>query len=200
LEEILIKTHYAVMEELKGYSSPKARLTRMLKAGKLIQVRRGLFVEDSTFPRKALASVIYGPSYISFEYALSSAGLIPERVEVITSACFNKNRNKTYHTPLGEFMYFYLPNAIYPYGICLEEDSGMSYLMASAEKALCDSVYKVPTAITAKSIEHLLLDDWRMERESLLNLDRTFIRWIAPRYRRKSLLALMAWFDKEGVL
>lgn len=195
----MIKTHISVMEELKGYSSPKARLTRLLKTGKLIQVRRGLFVDDHSVSRKALASIIYGPSYISFEYALSAAGLIPERVEVVTSACFNKNRNKTYRTPLGEFRYFYLPDLVYPYGIRLQEDDGMSYLIASGEKALCDAVYKVPAVATVSAIEHLLLEDWRMEREDLINLDQTFIKWIAPMYRRKSLLALAAWFKKEGV-
>lgn len=187
------------MEELKGYSSPKARLTRLLKGGKLVQVRRGLYVDDPSISRRALAPMIYGPSYISFEYALASAGLIPERVEVVTSACFNKNRNKVFHTPLGEFRYFYLPNSIYPYGIRLENDAGMSYLIASPEKALCDAVYKVPAAITVETMEHLLIEDWRMERESLLNLDKAFIMWIAPMYRRKSLQALAAWLEKEGV-
>lgn len=74
----------------------------------------------------------------------------------------------------------------------------MSYLIASPEKALCDAVYKVPTAITIEAIGCLLIKDWRMEREQLLNLDKAFIAWIAPMYRRKSLLALAAWFEKEG--
>lgn len=195
----MIKTHLAVMEELKGYASPRARLTRLLKTGELIQIRRGLFVDNSSVSRKVLASIVYGPSYISFEYALSVAGLIPERVEVVTSACFNKNRNKIFRTPLGEFRYFYLPDSVYPYGIRLQEDDGMMYLIASGEKALCDAVYKVPAVASVRAIEHLLLEDWRMDREDLINLDRTFIKWIAPIYRRKSLLALAAWFEKEGM-
>lgn len=194
----MIKTHLAVMEELKGYASPKARLTRLLKSGELIQVRRGLFVDTPSVSRKALASALYGPSYISFEYALSVAGLIPERVEIVTSACFHKNRNKVFRTPFGEFRYFYLPDAVYPYGIRLEEEDGMSYLIASGEKALCDAVYKVPSVTSVIGMERLLLEDWRMERDDLLKLDRTFIRWIAPMYRRKSLAALVAWFGKEG--
>jgi hypothetical protein len=198
LEENMIKTHLAVMEELKDYSSPKAKLTRLLKTGELIQIRRGLFVDNPAVSRNVLASAVYGPSYISFEYALSSAGLIPERVKAVTSACFHKNRNKTFRTPLGEFRYFYLPDSVYPYGIQLKEDDDMSYLIASGEKALCDAVYKVPAVVTISEIEYLLLEDWRMEREDLLKLDQTFIKWIAPMYRRKSLLALAKWFEKEG--
>jgi hypothetical protein len=75
----------------------------------------------------------------------------------------------------------------------------MSYLIASPEKALCDAVYKVPATITVEAMELLLIEDWRMERESLLNLDKDFILWIAPMYRRKSLLALAAWLKKGGM-
>lgn len=186
------------MEELKDYAAPKARLTRLLKSGELIQVRRGLFVDSPSVSRRVLASALYGPSYISFEYALSVAGLIPERVEIVTSACFHKNRDKVFRTPLGEFRYFYLPDAVYPYGIRLEEDDGMSYLIASSEKALCDAVYKVPSITSVSGMGRLLLEDWRMERDDLLKLDQTFIKWIAPMYRRKSLAALTAWFRKES--
>lgn len=193
----MIKTHLSVMEELSSYASPKARLTRMLKAGTLVQVRRGLFVEEGNAPRRALAPVIYGPSYISFQYALSAHGLIPERVPVITCASFGKNRDKVFRTPLGEYRYLYLPSAVYPYGLRLEEEDGASYLLASPEKALCDAVYKTPSAATIEEIETLLLDDWRIERDSLLALDHAFIDWIAPLYRRKSLLALAAWITKE---
>ena len=87
------KDHLTLMHELRDYASPKARLTRMIKSGDVIQVRRGLFLEarETGHSLKSLASVIYGPSYISFEYALAHYGLIPERVQSVTSAVYNKN-------------------------------------------------------------------------------------------------------------
>lgn len=97
----MLKTHLMVMDELKNYASPKARLTRMLKSGELVQIRRGLFLDNTHISPRVLAPVIYGPSYISFQYALSGASLIPERVPVITSATFNKNKDKLFRTPLG---------------------------------------------------------------------------------------------------
>jgi hypothetical protein len=193
----VIKTHLALMDELKTYASPKARLTRLIKSGELVQIRRGLFTDDAAVPRRAVAPVLYGPSYISFQYALAAAGLIPERAEVITSASFRKNKDKVFRTPVGEYRYFYLPAAVYPYGIRMAEDGGMSYLIASAEKALCDSVYKIPSVTGAADMDALLIEDWRMEREELIKLDREFITWIAPMYRRKSLLALAEWFGRE---
>jgi hypothetical protein len=194
----MILTTLNVMDQLKDYASPKARLTRLLKSGKLIQVRRGLYVDDPGTSKQALAACVYGPSYISFQYALAQYGLIPELVTVLTSASYNKNRDKLYRTPLGEFHYWYLPPAIYPYGLSLEEEKGLSYLIASPEKALCDAVYKLPAVTSREDMEALLLEDWRMEREELLKLNRDFISWIAPLYKRKSLLALAAWFEKEG--
>lgn len=189
-------THQMVMEQLKDYGAPRARITRMLKSGALIQIKRGLYVNERSVSRRVLASMLYGPSYISFEFALSAAGLIPERVEIVTSACFRKNRNKIFRTPLGEFRYYYLPDKVYPYGIAQEEEDGLAYLIATPEKALCDATYKVPRATSLKDMQHLLLDDWRMDLDELRTLDHAFIEWIAPLYRRKSVLALAAWLRK----
>ena len=185
------------MDELKQYASPKSKLTRLLQSGTLIKVRRGLFVDSPSLAGKMLAPVLYGPSYLSFQYALASFGLIPERVAVITSASFRKNKNKTFHTPLGEYRYYCLPPAVYPYGIRQEEENGMSYLIASPEKALCDAVYKIKGVFSIIDIERLLLEDWRMVRDELVSLDHEFIQWIAPHYNRKSLTALAWWFQKE---
>ena len=182
------------MEELNAYASPRSKLTRLIKSGDLIQVRRGLFVDDRSTSLRSLAPVVYGPSYISFQSALAMWNLIPERVPVMICATFNKNKDKAYHTPLGEFQYRYLPNAVYPYGIQLEKEHGMGYLIASPEKALCDMVYKVPSLHTVADIDAYLLEDLRMEHEELVKFDQEFINFIAPRYRRKSLVALAQWF------
>ncbi len=195
----MIKSTLGVMDELKEYASPKARLTRLLKSGALTQIKRGLYVDDVAVSPRALAPVIYGPSYISFQFALASSGLIPENVPVITSASYNKDKDKVFRTPLGEYRYYYLPPAVYPYGIRMEEELGLNWFMASPEKALCDVVYKIPSVITVPEIETLLLDDLRIDRNDLVNLDRLFIAWIAPLYRRKSILALARWFEKEGL-
>jgi hypothetical protein len=115
----------------------------------------------------------------------------------MTCASFNKNKDKIYHTPLGEFRYLYLPNKVYPYGIQLEKLDGMGYLVASPEKALCDMVYKEPSLHTIGEMEAYLLENLRIERERLLQLDHEFISWIAPRYRRISLITLAQWFDRQ---
>ena len=193
----MVKDHLALMEELKGYASPKARLSRMIKSGSIIQVRRGLFVDDKTIPPRVLSPLIYGPSYLSFEYALSNYGLIPERVTIFTSASYNKNRDKTFHTPFGEYYYYYIPTAVYPHGLAREMEKGSPYIIALPEKALCDALYKTSGINTVNDLERLLLDDWRMEKMDLMNLDSIFISFLAPLYRRKPLKLLDLWLKRE---
>ncbi len=93
--------------------------------------------------RKVLANLIYGPSYISLEYALQYWGLIPERVETVTS--ITGKRNKFFTTPLGNFSYRYLHKSKFIQGVLLVKSrfSGLpgeggvetGFFIASAEKA-----------------------------------------------------------------
>lgn len=198
VEVKMIITSLELKEQVKQYASPRSRISRLIKNKEIIQIRRGLYVDNTGVSKTALAPLIYGPSYISFQWALSHYGLIPEEVKVLTSASFNKNKNKTYKTPLGEFHYYYIPNKIYPYGLRMMQTENYSYLIASPEKALCDSVYKISYAINTNDMNMLLLDSWRMEKEDLLKLDKDFIQWIAPLYGKKSLLALAKWFAVRG--
>ena len=99
----MIKTTAMLLEELKGYGSPKSKLARMAERGECFPITRGLYETDRNAPAYLLAGSIYGPSYISFEYALSRYGLIPEAVYAVTCATFEKKKKKKYETPFGTF-------------------------------------------------------------------------------------------------
>ena len=92
----MIKTTAMLLEELKGYGSPKSKLARMAERGECFPITRGLYETDRNAPAYLLAGSIYGPSYISFEYALSRYGLIPEAVYAVTCATFEKKKKKKY--------------------------------------------------------------------------------------------------------
>ncbi|KAF0156976.1 MAG: hypothetical protein FD159_1624 [Syntrophaceae bacterium] len=194
------KDHLTLMHELQDYASPKARLTRMIKSGDVIQVRRGIFLdahEKTSYSLKSLAAVIYGPSYISFEYALAHYGLIPERVQAVTSAAYHKNKNRRFSTSVGDFYYYYLPTAVFPYGVMLGSENDQSYLIATPEKALCDTLYKTRGIGSLKAIQALLFEDWRMEREAVLSLDREGLIFLAPLYKKKIFRLLLKWLEGE---
>ena len=106
----MIKTTAMLLEELREYGSPKSKLARMAERGECFPITRGLYETDRNAPAYLLAGSIYGPSYISFEYALSRYGLIPEAVYAVTCATFEKKKKKKYETPFGTFTYRDVPS------------------------------------------------------------------------------------------
>ena len=71
-------------------------------------------------------------------------------------------------------------------------------LIATPEKALCDALYKTRGIESIKALEALLFEDWRMEREAVLALDRPDIIFLAPRYRKKIFRLLLKWLGGEA--
>lgn len=97
-----------VMDCLSGYASPRVKLNHLLKIGALIRVKKGIYVLGKAFARtpyclELLANKIYGPSYVSLEWALQYHQLIPERVDVVTSVSWK--RKKRFDTPIALFTY-----------------------------------------------------------------------------------------------
>jgi predicted transcriptional regulator of viral defense system len=119
-------------------------IKRALAAKELIQIKRGLYQLAPRYERKGvhpfqLAERIYGPSYISFESALSYHGLIPESVYTITSATFKQSRE--FQTPAGIFSYTHIPKESFPLSIKRIEENGHIFLMATPLKAIADYFY-----------------------------------------------------------
>ena len=90
----MIKTTAMMLEELRDYGNPRMKLSRMVRDGEIYSVVKGLYETDRNTPAHLLAGSVYGPSYISFEYALSFYGLIPEGVYTVTCAAFDKKKKK----------------------------------------------------------------------------------------------------------
>lgn len=130
----MIKTTAMLLEELKGYGSPKSKLARMAERGECFPITRGLYETDRNAPAYLLAGSIYGPSYISFEYALSRYGLIPEAVYAVTCATFEKKKKKKYETPFGTFTYRDVPSEAFPLGLRLVQEGDYFYRIAEPEK------------------------------------------------------------------
>jgi predicted transcriptional regulator of viral defense system len=186
----MVKDTLLVMAGLENYASPKSRLTRMLQNGEITKIRRGLYTEGPVPSPFVLASIVYGPSYVSFQSALSFHGLIPEKVFHVTSAVYGKDKNKVYQTPFARFYYYCLPKEVYPYGIARSELEGVPFLLATGEKALCDLLYRNRDIGTMRGLSRWLLEDLRMTEEKLAALDLDFITLIAPLYKKKNLRLL----------
>ncbi len=187
-----------VMETLQPYSAPKSKLTRLFKDESLLRIRRGLYLPSGAdYSLKTLANMIYGPSYISFEYALSGYGIIPERVVNITSAAYGKNKHKRFDTPLGTLFYRTIPSAVFHLEVRRFEDNGSPYLIATVEKAICDTLYQHRRVQSIKGLKELLFSDLRFDQSSLQDLNLSTIAALAPLYQKKILIQFVRLLKEE---
>ncbi len=199
--------YQTIMDLLEGYARPRDKITDLLSKGIIIRVKKGLYIfgddyRRTPYSREILANLIYGPAYISLEYALQYYGMIPERVEAVTSV--TPGRSRKFYTPVGLFTYRMVPLAAFRTGMdSVEIGGGRSFLIAVPEKALADKVREDRgTAIrTQKELQRYLLEDLRVDPSALRGLDPGRLENIAKRYgsRKVRLLsALVHRFRTQG--
>lgn len=168
----MIITNSIVKNNLKEYSNKNNKISRDIRDGKIYKITNGLYETDPNTPNYLLANSIYGPSYISFEYALSYYNLIPERTTTITSATFDKKKKKQYINDFGTFTYRDVPTKAYPEEIILKEENGYSYQIASPEKAICDKLYTLSPLNNYSNLENMLFKDLRMDEDNFQKLNK----------------------------
>lgn len=189
--------YVALMSALRGYARPRDKVTALLRQGTIVRVKKGLYVfgaevRRGPFSLEILANTIYGPSYLSLQYALAHYGLIPEGVTEVTSVSLT--RGKRFETPVGRFSYQTVPARVFGIGVDqLEMEKGVSCLMATREKALADTLYltKGLRLTNERDMGSYLTDSLRIDEEALAALDGGALEAIAERYDsgRVSLLA-----------
>lgn len=184
-------SHGQLKDALAAYGNPRMKVSRMLAAGELIPLRRGLYLRDRTVNPLALAPAIYGPSYVSFESALAWHGLIPERVEEIV--CATLKRPAEFETPVGRYRYRHVPARVFAIGIERDEDPLLPWLLASPTKALCDSVALDPSIRSQKDVRAWLE---AMRIEEVPPLDDEQLTACAANYGRPSVRHLARYFQK----
>lgn len=182
----------------KEYSNIYQKINNECKKGILVKIKRGLYTDDLYNDKEVIANICYNPSYISFEYALSYYGVIPEIVSTFTSATFGKKNNKIYHMKDSTFDYRSVPDEVFPMGILIMKNSkNISYKIASKEKALCDLLYSKYPVRSIKDLKTLLFEDMRIDENEILKMNVEFIKEIAPLYHSNSLNVLKKYLNKE---
>ena len=193
----MIFTTSMLTDQLQKYSDPVGKIIRMKRNGELFQLTRGIYENDKNAPGYCLAGAVFGPSYLSFDYALSVYGLIPEAAYVYTSATFDKKKAKEYENHFGRFTYRDVPADAYPFGIVIKEENGYVYQMASPEKALCDKLYAMPPVTSQKEIERMLFEDLRIDPAEFAKLDANGILQIGDKYHCNNLKYLMKYLRRN---
>ena len=173
--------------KFSNYTDIRGKIRREIKSGNLFPITRGLYETDANISGKYLAGSIFGPSYLSFDYALAEYSLIPETVHVYTSATFKKRKTKIYQNHFGVFTYRDVPANIYHSGILLHCDENYSYQIATPEKALCDKLYSVSPVKNLRELETLLFDDLRIDEIELKKLNTENLSELSMLYRTTNL-------------
>ena len=195
--ENMIITTDIVKARLSDYANKNNKISRDIRDGKLHKIINGLYETDINTPGYLLAGSIYGPSYISFEYALSYYGLIPERVHVITCATYGKKKKKKFNTSFGIFTYRDVPALAYPEEIILKEENGYTYQIASKEKALCDKLYTLKPLKNYKKLEDMLFIDLRIDKDEFDALDVEKIECLSILYHSTNIQLLAKYMRRK---
>ncbi len=183
----MFKNTSQIQSTLTGYRDSLHKIQRLLKEQRLFSLKRGLYETDPDCPGEVLAGIIYGPSYLSFEYVLAAYGLIPERVYTYTSATLRKNRTRQYQNHFGTYLYRDVADAAFPHGLILKQYQDRYYTIASPEKALCDLLSIRPAVSSYRMFCDLLFDDLRLDEDGLYALDTELLIQLASLYRKSNL-------------
>jgi hypothetical protein len=184
---------------LKEYRSPRDKITLMIKRGEIIRIRKGLYIRARQFGGLVspveITNAVYGPSYVSLQYALSNYGIIPERVETITSVTFRRHR--IFSTPAGKFSYSHIPKQAYPAGVNIQKHGSVNILMASREKAVCDTLAMTSGIRTMSDIEAFITEDQRMDLDEIASLSTDSLNEIETGYGMDRITIFVRWFRKN---
>ena len=177
-------THY-----LRDVKYPRAKIGRLLKSGEIIRVKKGLYAFGEMWRKGSIslevaANLIYGPSCISFEYALFRYGMIADRAVAVTSLAIGRARE--FETPIGTFRYQSIDKNKFSVGIEYREIPGEGgFFIASREKALADVVSRIKTPLSLADFRFYLIEEMRIDEESLLSLDKQTMKEIGLIYHNK---------------
>jgi len=163
----------------------RRQLSRWTKAGRLYQLRRGLYALAPPFQKVKphpflVANRMVRASYVSCQSALAHYGLIPEYVPVVTSV--TAARPGRWDTPLGSYEFRHLKTDLLRGYRPIEVSPGQRAFVASPEKALLDLIYLQAGADSPQYLQELRLQN--LDCLDLDDLQRQAVLAHRPKLRR----------------
>lgn len=165
----------------------KLQISKWRTQGLILRLKKGLYILNDTdrriMPsRTFIANQLVSPSYVSMEYALNFYGLIPERVEEITSITTKKTTY--FENSLGRFRYQHIKEKGYFGFKRVRENNSLSFFIAEPEKAIVDFCY-LNLKNFAQDIEGVFLESYRLQNFS--DLKKSYLKKYASAFQRKKL-------------
>lgn len=165
------KLPYFSIDDIAGIESDRIYLkilfNRYKKAGKLIHLKKGLYVvkeyidnleksgEFSHYP-EFVAGILYEPSYLSLDYVLYEHNLLTEIPGNFTS--ITKNKTARFFNRFGNFFYHKIKDNLFN-GFTIVKKGDFAIYKATKSKALFDFLYlRKNHIVEKKSFEELRLN------------------------------------------
>jgi predicted transcriptional regulator of viral defense system len=118
-------------------NATQTRLKSYVRRGKLIRIRRGIYVKDKNYDRYEFATKILRPSYVSFETVLGASGLTFQYYGQIFVASY---ATRELACDKQKYSFIQMKDSILsnPSGI----DQSGEYAIATPERAFLDTIYR----------------------------------------------------------
>lgn len=154
------KSYFSRLDiSILGLNVYNYQISSWAKKGYIEKIKRGLYVfseKRNELSPEEISFLIYEPSYISLEFALSRYGFIPEMAYTITAVVAKTTRSFT--NEFGKFIYRSIKPSLF-FGYLVKETKYGKYLLAEPEKALLDYLYFNLSRIKSKEdIEELRIN------------------------------------------
>ncbi len=152
---------------LEGLKVYPYQLSEWTKKDYIIKLKNGVYAfseRKKEVSNEYISFLLYQPSYLSMEWALSRYGLIPEMVYGFTAVSTKTTR--TFKNNFGLFMYRHVKKEMF-FGYKKIKDKNQIYLIAEPEKAFVDYLYFNSAQIKSKEdVEELRFNEFELKKLS----------------------------------
>jgi predicted transcriptional regulator of viral defense system len=165
----------------KSEGARRLLVKRAVESGEVIRLKPGLYCLAREFRRQephpfTIAGMLYPPSYVSLETALSYHGLIPEAVYQVASV--SNRRTQRFQTPFGSFVYLRVPSRPLMAGVISTEVQKKTWAyIATPLRAIADLIYIRKIDWKTHRIS-FLVDSMRIEEDDLRKIDMSYLQEI----------------------
>jgi len=175
------------------------RLVEWQKRGYIEKLRNSFYCFSDTENAEQFlyysANIMYHPSYVSLESALSVYGFIPEQVFQTISCTTLKTQ--MFNTKRGRFVYHHIKPKLY-FGYKLVPWKNFNYLIAEPEKVLIDYLYLHPEIKNVSDIDSLRWNVFKINETISLNKLDVYCTHISSAALEKRIILLKEFLNAES--
>ncbi len=163
-------------DESAAAGTIQTALYRWMKAGQIIQVKKGVYMTRRFFEQHRadvdfapmVSAILIPQSYLSLEYILQRSAILTEMTYPVTAVTLKQTR--VFENKLGTFTYRNIKAELYQ-GFTFTDYLGIPIAMATMAKALFDFLYLRPWKSNRRLAGYNLAEDLRLNLEDFSEND-----------------------------